>query len=411
MKTSLSLILSALLVLDLVSCQNNVNNDKTGNEKPYLVMLSLDGFRWDYTENANTPVLDSLRKVGVVAESLKPSFPTKTFPNHYTIATGLYPGHHGIVENNFHATDLGKVYSIGDRESIVDGSFYGGEPIWVTAENQGIKSATLFWVGSEAEIKGVQPSIWYPYNEKLSFDDRIDSVYKWLSLPEAIRPHLVLWYFPEPDHTGHDFGPYAPETIEVVETLDAHLGNFFTEMRKLPIFNELNFIVTADHGMGPNDQEHVIIIDQIIDTADIEFIDGFNPDMNIKVKPGKLEKVYSILKNTPNLYAWKHDSLPERLHYGKNIRTQDITIVAYPGWAIGSTAKPQVGGGAHGYDNDFKDMHAIFYAAGPVFKENYIHPTFENVNIYPLIAEIMNMVPVETDGRLENVEGMLAKPE
>ena len=172
-------------------------------------------------------------------------------------------------------------------------------------------------------------------------------------------------------------------------------------MRKLPIFDELNFIVTADHGMGPTDDDHVIFIDQLLDTADIEFIDGFNPDMNIKVKPGKLEKVYTALKKTPHLYAWKHDSLPERLHYGHNIRTQDITIVAYPGWAIASKAKPKVGGGAHGYDNDFKDMHAIFYAAGPAFKKDFIQPTFENVNIYPLVAEILDLNPAKTDGELK----------
>ncbi|HEY9115878.1 MAG TPA: ectonucleotide pyrophosphatase/phosphodiesterase, partial [Bacteroidales bacterium] len=395
----------------LVSCRGlNEKKDEKTNQ-PYLIMLSLDGFRWDYTEMANTPVFDSLKKVGVIAESLKPSFPTKTFPNHYTIATGLYPDHHGIVENNFHANDLGKEYSVMNRESVEDGSFYGGEPIWITAEKQGMKSATLFWVGSEADIMGMQPSIWYSYSETLSFDDRIDSVYKWLSLPEAIRPHLILWYYPEPDHTTHEVGPYSPVTIELIEALDSHLGEFFTEMRKLPIFDQLNFIILSDHGMGPTDDEHVIFIDQVVDTADIEFFDGWNPDMNIKVKPGKLEKVYSALKNTPNLFAWKHDSLPERLKYGHNVRTQDITIVAYPGWAIGSTAKPNVGGGTHGYDNDFKDMHAIFYAVGPAFKENYQHPTFENVNIYALIAEILNLVPAETDGKLENVEGMLVKPE
>jgi predicted AlkP superfamily pyrophosphatase or phosphodiesterase len=411
MKKLLNLTIFIFFIFNFISCQNNFTKEEDSKNNPYLIMLSLDGFRWDYTENANTPVLDSLKKAGVIAESLKPSFPTKTFPNHYTIATGLYPDHHGIVENNFHATDLGKVFSISDRTSVEDGSFYGGEPIWVTAENQGMKSATLFWVGSEAKIMGIQPSIWYSYTETLSFADRIDSVYKWLSLPEAIRPHLILWYYPEPDHTGHDFGPYASETVEIVETLDAHLGDFFTKMRKLPIFNELNFIVTADHGMGPTDDDHVIFIDQLLDTADIEYLDGWNPDMNIKVKPGKLEKVYTILKNTPHLYAWKHDSLPERLHYGHNIRTQDITIVAYPGWAIGSTDRPHVGGGAHGYDNDFKDMHAIFYAAGPAFKKDFIQPTFENVNIYSLVAKVLNLVPAKTDGKIENVEEMLVKPE
>lgn len=400
------MIIFIIFSTSIINCQNdNISNEK--KEKPYLIMLSLDGFRWDYPDLANTPVLDSLRFAGVKAASLKPSFPTKTFPNHYTMATGLYPDHHGIVENNFHAVDLGKSYSIGKEIAVTDGAFYGGEPIWVTAEKQGVKSATLFWVGSEAEINGYRPSIYYPYKESLTFDDRIDSISKWLSLPEEIRPHLILWYFDEPDHTGHSLGPNSAEVTALIEKLDSNLGKFFTRMRKLPNFDQLNFIITSDHGMAETDTNHVIIIDKIIDTADIEYIDGFNPDMNIKVKPGKLEKVYTILKNTPNLYAWKHDSLPDRLHYGTNIRTQDITVVAYPGWAISTSDRNFTEKGAHGYDNDFRDMHALFYAAGPAFKANYIQPTFENVNLYPLISEILKLIPAKTDGDIKNVENML----
>jgi len=370
-------------------------------------MLSLDGFRWDYPQFMNTPVLDSLKKAGVMAESLKPSFPTKTFPNHYTIATGLYPDHHGIVENTFYAPDLDKYYSVSDRAAVEDGEFYGGEPIWVTAEKQNVKSATLFWVGSEAEIKGYRPSIWYKYDNAVPYKSRVDSLVKWLSLPEDKRPHLILWYIYEPDHTGHKAGPYGEETKAVVESLDSLLGYYFTQMRKLPIFNRINFIVTSDHGMGETSMDRRVIIDDYIDTADLKYIGGWNPDFNLKVKPDKLDKVYHQLKNTPHLLTWKHDSLPVRLHYGTNPRTLDLTIVAYPGWAIASSWKPKTGKGAHGYDNDFKDMHAIFYAAGPAFKKDYVQPTFENVNIYPLIADILKLNPAKTDGKLENVAGML----
>jgi predicted AlkP superfamily pyrophosphatase or phosphodiesterase len=393
-----------LIAFAIQSCKT----EKT-NPEPYVVMLSLDGFRWDYPQHMNTPVLDSLKKAGVIAESLKPSFPSKTFPNHYTIATGLYPDHHGIVENSFYAPDLGKYYEIRDRDAVENGEFYGGEPIWVTAEKQNVKSATLFWVGSEAEIKGYRPSIWYQYDHDIPYRSRVDSLVRWLSLPENERPHLIMWYIFEPDHTGHKFGPYGEETKEVVENLDSLLGYYFTQMRKLPIFNQINFIVTSDHGMAETSMDRRIIIDEQIDTADIEYMGGWNPDFNLKVKPGKLDKVFKRLKNTPHIYVWKHDSLPKRLHYGTNPRTLDLTIVAYPGWAIASTWKPKTGHGAHGYDNDFKDMHAIFYAAGPAFKRNYVEPTFENVNIYPLIADILKLKPAKTDGNLENVEGMLKK--
>ena len=396
------LILITIILLGGFSCQKE---EKT--TQPYLVMLSLDGFKWDYTEYSNTPVLDSLKKVGVIAKSLKPSFPTKTFPNHYTIATGLYPDHHGIVNNSFYAPDLDKYYQIRDRDAVENGDFYGGEPIWVTAEKQSLKSATLFWVGSEAEINGYRPSIWMRYNHDLPYKTRVDTVIKWLSGSESTRPHLVMWYVDEPDHTGHGDGPNGLETIAVIESLDSLLGYYFTEMRKLPIFNQINFIITSDHGMGETSNDQVILIDQVFDTADIEYMGGWNPNYNIKVKPGKLEKVYQQLKSTPHLFTWKRDSIPDRLIYGNNPRTLDLTIVAYPGWALATTDRPNVGGGVHGYDNDFKDMHTIFYGAGPAFKNGFVHPTFENVNIYLLIANILKLTPVETDGKIENVEGML----
>ncbi|MCB2208530.1 MAG: ectonucleotide pyrophosphatase/phosphodiesterase [Bacteroidetes bacterium] len=398
-----------LLLLVPIVIFSACNKEAPKQDQPYLIVLSLDGFRWDYTHNAHTPTFDSLKAAGVIAESLKPSYPTKTFPNHYTIATGLYPDHHGLVDNNFHATDLGREYSMKKREAVEDGTFYGGEPIWVSAEKQDVKSATFFWVGSEAEIQGVRPSFWYKYDYTIPFNDRIDSIVNWLSLPESKRPHLIMWYFSEPDHTGHEAGPESEETRMLIEELDAYLNDFFTEMRQLPHFDQLNFIITSDHGMNATSNERTIHVEQIIDTNDIEFIDGISPNVNIKVKEGQLEKVFADLQNIPNLQVWKHGELPERLHYGTHIRTHDISMVADPGWTFVNSKYPDAIAGAHGYDNELKDMHAIFYAAGPAFKSNYIHPTFENVNLYVLFAEILNLSPVETDGEIANVEQMLNK--
>ncbi|PLW97132.1 MAG: alkaline phosphatase family protein [Marinilabiliales bacterium] len=396
-----------IVLLAILTIATACKKKEANQEQPYLIVLSLDGFRWDYPQNAYTPTLDSLKAVGVIAESLKPSYPTKTFPNHYTMATGLYPDHHGLVDNYFHAPDLDKIYSMKDREAIEDGTFYGGEPIWVTAENQSVKSATFFWVGSEAEIKGVRPSFWYKYDWTIPFENRIDSVAKWLSLPESKRPHLIMWYYSEPDHTGHEAGPESEETKLLIEELDTYLNKFFTRMRRLPEFNQLNFIITSDHGMNATSNDRTINIEQIIDTNDIEFIDGITPNVNIKVKEGKLNEVFDELKATPNLQVWKHGELPERLHYGTHIRTHDISMVADPGWTFINSKYPDAIAGAHGFDNDLKDMHAIFYAAGPAFKSNHTHPTFENVNLYVLFAEILNLTPAETDGDIANIEQML----
>ncbi len=400
----ITLLLFIIFVVE--GCDYKARSSQQTNEKPYVIMLSLDGFRWDYPVHCNTPVLDSLKHVGVFAE-LKPCFPSKTFPNHYSIATGLYPDHHGIVLNRFYAPDLKRYYSISDRKSVGNGVFYGGEPIWVTAHKQGVENATLFWVGSEAAIKGIRPDKWYVYDETLPFISRIDSVKTWLSLPASQRPHLILWYYHEPDKSGHHYGPNGEKTKAMVEQLDKWLGIFFTEMRQLPQFNKLNFIITSDHGMATITKEKSLFLSALIDTSDLRMINGGNPVFNLKVKKGKLQKVYNLLKANKHLKVWKHDSLPERLHYGTNIRTLDLTLVADTGWSIYLSPPHHFGNGTHGYDNDWRAMHAIFYAAGPAFKKNYRQPVFENVNIYPLIAHILKLKPAKNDGNLNIVKEML----
>ena len=409
MKHKFYYLYSLTIALCLSGCLSNNNEHSVDSKKPYLIMLSLDGFRWDYEQYAHTPVLDSLAKTGVVADALIPSFPTKTFPNHYTMATGLYPDNHGIVLNSFYADDQKKDYNMKDGSAVTDGNFYQGEPIWSTAELQGVKAATLFWVGSGAEIKGVRPSYWSHYNHSLPFDARIDSVFNWLSLPLAVRPHLIMWYLHQPDEIDHDFGPLSKEAIQVIENLDTYLGKFFAKMRMLPNYNQLNFIITSDHGMSSISKEKEIILDEIIDTTDLLFYNGYNPVLNLKVKEGKLKKVYNELKTVDHLQVWYHDSIPKRLHYGANPRTLDITVVALPNWSIYWSWAKGNSMGAHGYDNSFKDMHAIFYAAGPAFKVDYRSPAFENIHLYPLIAEIMELDPAQTDGNIHSVENILVK--
>ncbi len=401
-----NILLSILFVGIIFQSCNTVHNK---NEiKPYLVVLSLDGFRWDYPDKANTPTLDSLAKAGVKAKSLKPCFPSKTFPNHYSIATGLYPDHHGLVLNRFHATDLGKNYSISDTKTVTDGEFYGGKPIWNVAEEQGIKTATLFWVGASADINNERPSHWSLYDEELSKQDRIDSVFHWLSMPEETRPHLIMGYYHEPDETGHNCGYNSKVILDLIEELDSFLADFFTQMRKLPNYDEINFIITSDHGMAELSPDKVIFLDNIIDTADLEFIDGGNPVYNLKVKEGKLEKVYTELSEYGNnLLVWKHNEVTEELHYGTNIRTHDITIVSDSGWSIYWSWFNGKSLGTHGFKNTCKDMHAIFYAAGPDFKISYNQPTFNNIDIYPLAGKILNLKLPKVDGKIENVKDML----
>ncbi len=376
-------------------------------EKPYLVVLSMDGFRWDYTEKANTPNFDKIARQGVKAKSMIPSFPTKTFPNHYTLATGLYPDHHGIVLNAFYDPETNRYYKVSNRDAVEDGSFYGGEPIWVTAEKQGVKSASLFWVGSEAEINSVRPSIWKTYNHNMPYGNRIDTVISWLQLPEPQRPHLVMWYFDEPDSEGHHSGPDGQKTFETIEYLDSLLGVFLFKLEQLPIANQINFIVTSDHGMCGTSEDRVVMLNEFIPKEWIEEIQGSDPTWIIKVKAGNENKMLTKLSEIEHVSAWPSSEVPERLHFGKNPRTLDFVVVADSAWSVFYDRKGSYFGGAHGFDNRNTDMHAIFYGLGPLFKKNYSQATFPNVSLYPLMCEILDLEAAPNDGSLEDVEGML----
>lgn len=401
----LSLFVMAAFML-FTSCQNRNQAEK---DQPYLVVLSMDGFRWDYADMYETPNLDKLAAGGVRAERLIASFPTKTFPNHYTLATGLYPDNHGIVLNGFYDPETNRYYSTRDREAVGDGSFYGGEPVWVTAEKQGVKSASLFWVGSEAEINSYRPSIWKTYDHAMPFEPRVDTVIKWLQLPEEIRPHLIMWYFHEPDSQGHETGPESAEVAEKVRYLDSLAGDFMNKLEALPIAQKVNFIVLSDHGMGPTSDERVVNLKDYLQENRIDEIQGGNPIFVMKAKAGAEDELYQALLEIPHTTAWRSSEIPERLHYGSNPRTLDFVIVADSAWSISFDGVGNYTGGAHGYDNRNTDMHAIFYGMGPAFKQGYVHPAFENVNIYPLMCHILGIEPAPCDGNLQEVEAMLSE--
>lgn len=377
------------------------DSPRSQNKKSYVVVVSLDGFRWDYAEKSKTPTLDSIEKYGVKAKSLKPSFPTKTFPNHYALATGLYPDHHGIVQNTFYDPELDAEYMIRDREAVENPDFYQGEPIWVTAEKQGVPTASYFWVGSEAPIQGIQPSIWKEYQHNFPFEQRIDSVVAWLQLPEEKRPQLIMLYFHEPDHVGHAYGPDSPETADMVGHLDSLMGVLSKKLNELPVAKNINLIILSDHGMGNVSPDRSIVFDQQVDTAWFDKIMGHNPNLLLKVKKEFYDTAWKALQQIPHLTAWKHGQVPERLHYGTNPRTLDFIVVADSSWSISFSYDPVSYHGAHGYDNDNPDMHAIFYATGPDFKSGYDAPTFENVDIYPLLAKLLKIEPANVDGDLE----------
>lgn len=393
-----------LLVITLGACSGN----KKAAHENYVVVLSMDGFRWDYTNRAHTPNLDAIAAAGVKAEYLQPSFPTTTFANHYTMATGLYPDHHGILYNRFFDPKTNRTYNDrNDRASVEDGSFYGGEPIWVTAEKQNVTTATCFWVGSEAAVKGISPTYWKRYQHSMPFTDRIDTVAYWLELPKEKRPRLVMWYMDEPDSKGHNLGPENDSLMGLVTYLDSLVGVMINKISALPHADQINIIVLSDHGMGQLSLDKQVILDQYIDTSLIANYNGWNPTISLQVKEGKLDEVMEQLSRAPNVKSYSRGNFPDRLHFGSHPRTLDVTVIAdagyslYWSWAVADVK------GTHGYDNEDPAMRAIFYAKGPDFKVNYKHPGFQNIHLYSLLAKLLNIQPAQTDGNLDAVIDLL----
>jgi len=379
-------------------------------QKKYMIMVSLDGFRWDYCSKATTPVFDSIAKYGVKAESLMPSFPSKTFPNHFTLVTGLYPDHHGIVNNIFYCPEFGEIYKINDRSKVENGEYYSGKPIWNLAEEQGVKSASFFWVGSEADINGQRPSYWKKYEHNFPFKQRVDTVLSWLQLPENERPHLILLYFHEPDSKGHKYGPDSKEIKELIPRLDSLIGQLMNGIQKLDIKDEINVIITTDHGMSSISDDRVVNLQNYLKQDWVERIEGSNPVFNIWTKPQFIDSVDNALKNVEHIKCWKNGELPERLHYGHNPRTGTFTVVADSSWSLATrTGHKEYTGGAHGYDNQNIDMHGIFYAIGPDFKTGYKTGCLRNIDIYPLIGHILGLKIPQVDGDLERIKQILSR--
>jgi len=396
-----------ILGLSFFSCSRD--SDENPADHPYVVILSIDGCRWDYPDLAEMPHLDLIEERGVKAESIIPAYPSKTFPNHYTMATGLYPDHHGIVQNNFFDPELEVYFTMGNRALVQDSIFWEGEAIWETAESQGVRTAAFFWVGTESN-ETYRPSIRKYFDDEIPFCTRVDSVVSWLYLPEKIRPHLIMFYFEEPDAVGHNFGPDSDETMAVLAQLDSLIGVAMDGIRQaeIDLDIEVNFIVTSDHGMGYVPPDQFIFLRDHLNPEHVTNYAGSNPAIMIQPQEGKKEEVLSALSDVPHLKVWTKDQLPKHYNYGTNDRVFEICVEAESGWGLEIKERNRKYSlGTHGYDPQNKDMHAIFYAMGPAFKEGYRHQSFENRCLYPLIAEILGLDPEPTDGKLKAVKSML----
>jgi len=390
------------LLFCIVFCIGTVG----AKSKNYTVIVSLDGCRWDYPQLYHTPFFDSMAANGVSA-TMYASFPSVTFPNHYTLATGLYPDHHGLINNTFYDREGKCVYSIGNPVTRNNPKYYGGEPIWITAERQGVTAASVYWVGSDLEAPVKHASYYYVFSKlpRLTFPERVDKVIDLLSMPEDKRPHFVMVYFEEPDEEGHHFGPQSKITGRMVESLDSLMSCMWTRIQSLPIGKDVNLIITSDHGMTSLSKQRVVPSKKYLKPSWIEkFISGV-PVM-IYTNPGCADSVVDALKNVPHIRAWRKADIPAYLHFGTNKNVGDVLVLPDLGWQFGD--KPMPIEGTHGYDNTCSDMQPMFRAIGPDFKQGYAKQEyFKNVDVYPLLSHLLGITPAPNDGDLNEVEDML----
>ena len=373
----------------------------------YTIIVSLDGFRWDYCEAYDTPFLNGMAQDGVKATML-PSFPSKTFPNHYTLATGLYPDHHGIVANSFLVRSTGKIYSLSDSAERVNQAYYGGDPIWLTAKRQGVNTATVYWVGSDVAVKNDHATYWHDYMKRplLSFPQRVDRVLELLQMPEKQRPHFIMCYFEEPDHNGHTYGPITHETRQVVEYLDSLLSVMWQRIQALPHGSRVNLIVTGDHGMTWIDSNRTVPVKKYIKDTWVKTIEGDLPANIYVTRSDYADSIVNLYKNVDHVKVWKKADIPARLHYGSNDNVGDVLALPDVGWIF--TDKKIKRGGQHGFDNTTSDMQVGFRAMGPDFKVGYEKPDkFINVDVYPLLCHLLGVTPSPNDGDLNEVKDML----
>ena len=370
----------------------------------YVVLVSMDGFRHDYIDSNRTRNFDKMARAGVSAV-MKPSYPASTFPNHYTLATGLVPDHNGLVNNSFWEPVLGERYSIGGKNKHKS-HFYLGDPIWNTAQRQGVIAGVTYWVGSDFVIGGGRPRYYLPYDGNLlSFKARIDRTAELLSLPEEERPHLVLLYFSEPDHTGHGYGPFSKQTRKEVRSMDKILGRLRQKLSRLPIASQIDLIVLSDHGMADLSPERCISVDKHLKKEWMERIIFGTPTSIYSKNAACRDSILTALSGIEHLYVWKKGEVPAELNYGTSNRLGDIIVAPEVGWRF--TDRPGKGRGGHGYFPSDPEMQTVFRAEGPDFKKGYTAPSFRNVSIYPLICYLLGIEPSPNDGDLGEVSNML----
>lgn len=395
------------VVVVLVATCGKFNRPESG-----VILVSIDGYRWDYSTIAHTPALDEIATTGVQAEALRPVFPTNSFPNHYTIVTGLYPEQHGIVGNRMYDPVLDRYFSPDDSVEIGRSYWWDGEPVWVTAIKQGRRAASMFWPGSAAPIHNIRPNYWQIYDSQLTSRQRVQQVLAWLDQTPANRPDIVTLYFDIVDNYGHHFGPDSIQIIDAIQEVDSAIGLLMQGLKDLQLSDKYNLIVLSDHGITNIDSSRTIFLDDFVDLDEAGIID-WSPVLALRPALNKTDEIYAALRSAhPNLHVYRRGEIPIELHYSNHHRIPPIIGIADEGWSISTRQyladyPDALNGGDHGYRPDVQSMSGIFLATGPNFKAGITVPAFSNIHVYTLITHIMGLKSAPNSGDLSVVRNLL----
>ncbi|WP_336763146.1 ectonucleotide pyrophosphatase/phosphodiesterase [Asaia sp. VD9] len=395
-------------VLCLAGCETapSAPRAETASGLPPVILISIDGFRPDYLHAGQTPTLDALVDRGVSAP-MRPSFPSVTFPNHYTLVTGLRPDHHGVIGNTMTDPDIpGETFSVSQKTGLDDPRWWdNGTPAWVTAQMHGLMTASMFWPGSDVPILNTRPDIWYHFDARRSPAQRVETVLSWFDRPVEKRPALSLLYFDGVDHAGHKTGPFSPQTRAATQEVDTALATLLTGLAERHI--AANILIVSDHGMAALSPQRVIPLTNLAPSGSMSVVTS-GPYAGINPVPGHERDLARALSAPHNhVTCWPRAHIPERLHYGTNPRVPAWLCLAETGWTLTREPHEHVNAGGHGYDNASPDMLASFIASGPAFQSHRVLPTIDNVDVYPLTMMLLGLLPENSDGSLAPLQAGL----
>ncbi|XP_049986734.1 ectonucleotide pyrophosphatase/phosphodiesterase family member 1 isoform X1 [Alexandromys fortis] len=391
-------------------------------DSPPTLLFSLDGFRAEYlhTWGGLLPVISKLKNCGTYTKNMRPVYPTKTFPNHYSIVTGLYPESHGIIDNKMYDPQMNASFSLKSKEKF-NPLWYKGQPIWVTANHQQVRSGTYFWPGSDVEIDGILPDIYKVYNGSVPFEERILAVLKWLQLPSYERPHFYTLYLEEPDSSGHSHGPVSSEVIKALQKVDRMVGMLMDGLKDLSLDKCLNLILISDHGMEQGSCKKYVYLNKYLgDVNNVKVVYGPAARLRPTDVPEKyytfnyegLAKNLSCREPNQHFRPYLKHLLPKRLHFAKSDRIEPLTFYLDSQWqlALNPSERKYCGSGFHGSDNLFPNMQALFIGYGPAFKHGTEVESFENIEVYNLMCDLLGLIPAPNNGSHGSLNHLLKKP-